>query len=877
MDLREQLQSSLGHIYFVERELGGGGMSRVFVATDSALGRSVVIKVLPPDTAGQLSIDRFQREITVAARLQHPHIVPLFNAGDAGGLLYYTMPFVEGESLRDRLRREPRLPVVDVRSIVRDVLSALSYAHQRGVVHRDIKPENILLSQGGALVADFGIAKAVDDAMRSRSERGDAAPPELTLTGVTLGTPAYMAPEQITADREIDGRVDLYALGCVAFEMLAGEHVFPARPPQSQIVAHATEVPPSVRSKRGDADEQLVRLVDRCLSKAAADRPSADEALKLLELPERAGPLFLTRRRALAGAGILAVVLLTIGAYAAIPTQMLASARTLITRRPSVLRVNRVVVTPFENQTGDARLDALGAMVADYLGEGLSRIGRLEVLDARTTYIAGQVVNRIPRVFRPGNDQRAIAEETGAKVVVAGSVYRTGDSLSLRARIVDGATGALLQALPAVATPLKNPSNGIEALISRVVATLQVATDTAVSVMPGIYSPPPTVDAYDEMRQGMEWYFKRDHAQTTLHLKRAISMDSTYETPRVMLALVSLQWSDPRVADSATTAAEHLARRATPAELSLLKYVRACLSGDVDGAVAASQSFMTLQPGSMEAPLLAANVALSARRPQLAMQALERTDPDHGLNLAGSYYWEFKSEAARQLGRLSESIDIAREGLRRFPDEFESVFTLAMPLTASGRMQDLHDLLKKTRPQWASWTAAELVVPGLVIGGRSSDARAFAQEWLQRTEHDSIARLSEAEDRGLLLLENERWNDLEAFTRRWTVPSSVDYAHLTMTALRAVALVHLGRAAEAAAIDSALDRPKTTPMRGRYIYARAQIAAHRGDRDRAVGLVEAALAAGYGLEFYSTGIWHDPLVMGLAGSRRFVALVKAGA
>jgi tetratricopeptide (TPR) repeat protein len=362
-----------------------------------------------------------------------------------------------------------------------------------------------------------------------------------------------------------------------------------------------------------------------------------------------------------------------------------------------------------------------------------------------------------------------------------------------------------------------------------------------------------------------------------LHLKRAISMDSTYETPRVMLALVALQWSDPRAADSATTAAERLARRATPAELALLRYVRACLSGKVDDAVAASQSFMALQPGSMEAPLLAANVALSARRPQLAMQALERTDPDHGLNLAGSYYWEFKSEAARQLGHLSESADIAREGLHRFPDEFESVFTLAMPLTAAGRVDELRTLLKKTRPLWASWTAAELVVPGLVMAGRRSEAKSFAQEWLRRTEGDSVGRLSEAEDRALLLLENERWADLDVFTRRWTLPSVVDYDHLTMIALRAIALIHLGRSAEAAAIDSALDKPATTPMRGRYLYARAQIAAHRGEPDRAIGLIESALAAGYGLEFYSTGVWHDPLVMGLAGLPRLVALVKAGA
>src|SRR5688572_2874354 len=202
-DLREQLQSTLGSTYTFERELGGGGMSRVFLATEGAFGRRVVVKVLPPELTGELSVERFRREIQLASQLQHPHIVSVLSAGQAGGVLYYAMPFIDGETLRARLVREQQLTVEEAVRLAREVASALEYANQRGVVHRDIKPENILLSGGFAMVADFGIARAVSNA---------TGPGRLTGSGITLGTPAYMSPEQASGSGELDGRSDIFAL-----------------------------------------------------------------------------------------------------------------------------------------------------------------------------------------------------------------------------------------------------------------------------------------------------------------------------------------------------------------------------------------------------------------------------------------------------------------------------------------------------------------------------------------------------------------------------------------------------------------------------------------------------------------------------------------
>ena len=277
-DLRARLQGALGPAYALERELGGGGMARVFVARDEALGREIVVKVLPPDAAAAVSAERFKREIALAAGLQHPHIVPVLGAGEtANGLPYYTMPFVAGESLRQRLAREGELPVAEIAAVLKDVARALAYAHGRGVVHRDVKPDNVLLSGGAAVVTDFGVAKALSASATS----GSGTP--LTQLGTVLGTPAYAAPEQAAGDA-VDHRADLYALGVVAYEMLAGRPPFDHRGAQRLLAAHATETPEPILRRRPATPAPLATLVTRLLEKSPADRPqSADDVLRALD------------------------------------------------------------------------------------------------------------------------------------------------------------------------------------------------------------------------------------------------------------------------------------------------------------------------------------------------------------------------------------------------------------------------------------------------------------------------------------------------------------------------------------------------------------------------------------------------------------------
>jgi len=286
-NLRDQLQATLGNAYSLEQELGGGGMSRVFVAVETALGRKVVVKVLAPELAVDVNTERFRREIQLAAQLQQANIVPVHTAGELGGLPYYTMPLVDGYSLRSRLAQGVPLSITEIVSVLRDVAKALAYAHERGVVHRDIKPDNVLLSGGTAVVTDFGVAKALSAAKRDGT-RGAT----LTEVGTSLGTPAYMAPEQAAADPSADHRADIYAFGILAYELLAGQPPFHGRSPHKLLAAQMGETPEPISSLRPDTPPLLAELVTKCLEKEPDKRPqSATDLVKVLETVTSGGGL----------------------------------------------------------------------------------------------------------------------------------------------------------------------------------------------------------------------------------------------------------------------------------------------------------------------------------------------------------------------------------------------------------------------------------------------------------------------------------------------------------------------------------------------------------------------------------------------------------
>ena len=336
-DVTRQIASAFADQYVVERELGRGGMATVYLATDRKHERPVALKVLHPVLAAKVGEERFLAEIRITARLDHPHILTLIDSGDKGGLLFYVLPFVQGESLRARLDREPQLPLGDAVAIVRDVASALDYAHRQGIIHRDIKPENILLHEGEAMLTDFGIALAVSQAADNR----------LTETGLSLGTPAYMSPEQATGDRHIDQRTDVYSLGAVCYEMLAGEPPVTGATPQAVIAKLLTERPTPLAIVRDGLPEYVSSAVARALAKPPADRfSSAGEFANALDAGAAGNALPGRRRRplvsrvaigALAAATVALVVLGLRHARARSPGRPVLGERIQLTSSANVL------------------------------------------------------------------------------------------------------------------------------------------------------------------------------------------------------------------------------------------------------------------------------------------------------------------------------------------------------------------------------------------------------------------------------------------------------------------------------------------------------------------------------------------------------------
>lgn len=413
-------------------------MSTVFVARDNALGRTVVVKVLPYELAATVSVDRFKREIMLSAALQHPHIVPVLSAGEADGLPFFIMPFVEGESLRARLARGP-LSVREAVSILKDVARALVYAHGRGIIHRDIKPDNILLSGGAATVTDFGVAKAISASREAAKAPSQNRTGTITLVGTSIGTPAYMAPEQAAGDPSTDHRADLYALGIVGYEMLVGTPPFHGRAPQQLLAAQLTEPPPPIGSRRYDVPGALAQLIMKLLEKDPAKRPkTANEVARALEDPSVVSGTFTSAPApkqsqpkrviwALAGAGILASVAAG-GAWFNNRKATGAPVVNVASTAPS--NAKSIAVMPLVNisrDTGDAYFAA--GMTAE-VANALSRIPGLRVASGTENAAKDQAAN-----------PTEIGKAMNVNMVLVGTVQRDRTRLRVTARLVNTADG----------------------------------------------------------------------------------------------------------------------------------------------------------------------------------------------------------------------------------------------------------------------------------------------------------------------------------------------------------------------------------------------------------------------------------------------------
>jgi TolB-like protein/tRNA A-37 threonylcarbamoyl transferase component Bud32 len=521
----DQLTHALTGRYRLERELGRGGMATVYLAHDLKHDRRVALKVLSPEVAHTLGAERFLREIRVTAGFDHPHILPLLDSGQAGDLLYYLMPYVEGESLRDRLTREKRLPLGDALRIAREVAGALAYAHSRGIIHRDIKPENILLAGGHARVADFGIARAVTAAGAT----------ELTETGVAIGTLAYMSPEQAGGQGDVDGRSDVYALGCVLYEMLAGRAPFTGTTAMEIIARHALDPLPSLAAARPGVPPAVERAIATALAKSPSDRfPSADRLAEALAQTESDGgsatvsrapaakptrPGWRVGSLAVGAVGLVALLVIVLPRRDAAPPPETGFPRTAI------------AVLPFQDLSGDREHAYFAGGLHDELLTQLSKVASLRVISRTSVmrYAGGtSPIGEIARALRVGS-------------VVEGTVQVVGGRLRVNVQLIDAASDAHLWADRYDRTlddAFAIQSDVVQHVVSALGAALSRAESQGMSE-----APTANAEAYRLYLQGREYFvrpgrLRQDYEIAQQLYERAVALDPGFALARVALVEV---------------------------------------------------------------------------------------------------------------------------------------------------------------------------------------------------------------------------------------------------------------------------------------------------------------------------------------------------
>ena len=867
--LESQLRQTLAGTHSVERELPGGGLSRVFLGSELRFQRQVVIKVLPPDYVAGLSAERFEREIAFAANLQHANIVPVLTAGESAGLPFYTMPFVDGESLRERLNRGP-IPPLETRSILIDTARALACAHSHGIVHRDIKPENILLSGGAATVTDFGVAKA----LAAAKHLGPAD--TLTGVGLSLGTPAYMSPEQALGD-DVDARSDLYSWGLVAYEMITGRHPFAhCKNLQQVIVAHVKEKPAPLSNVSGYSPA-LRKAVMQCLAKAPDARPSSADSL-LHEIRRRSP--WSRGAGAIAAGTLLAIGLLAAVAFAFVPPEKLATAMALARRGPPQLHNDRIIVAPFSNETGEQHLTPLGSMAADWIAQALARTGTLRVVDARTVAVTSEVVSRTPWPWRGRDRGKALAQETGAGILISGRFYRDADTLRFQANVMDVKDGKLLWSLSPVSGPVSSPTTVLDKLSRRIVALVAQTSDTT-SLALSTLSDPPSLEAYTEFRAGLEGIFASS-ANAYSHLFRATSVDTTYVTPWVLLAVAAEDRGDRAVMDSALNRATALAERMTPVERAIIEYTKSKTHGDLEGTLRAAQTIFQLTPGSSESPLMLAAAALSVRRPHAALAALREVDPDRGLNLAAPYYWKNQTAALYQLGDYRGAADACSRGRSRFPKDYLLAYFCVFSFVHDGQVDKVEDVLANEELGAARAELAARAAQVMEEVGLTAESRQLATKWL-----DHLSQGPEFDySRALLLIASGRWGEaksgltklVEADSGRLLVAVGAPVRASLPRRLRVLGTLGMVDArlrlrAEALHIDSLLASSPTVAEGGEREILRARIHAQLGDLEAGVALADAGREKGWELLSLMNSLADDHWLAPLRSLRSFQSII----
>jgi tetratricopeptide (TPR) repeat protein len=757
------------------------------------------------------------------------------------------MPYVEGESLRQRLVRERQLPITEALRITLDVSQALEYAHQHGILHRDIKPENLLLTMdGSALVADFGLARAL----------GVMTSEDLTGTGLAVGTPAYMSPEQAGGAKDLDSRTDIYSLGCVLYEMLAGDPPFSGRSAAAILARKSVEAVPSLRVVRESVPEHLENVVLQALAKVPADRFATMHAFAAAleavvgEMPRATKPTGLRARRA-----SRPIVVLIAGV-------VVTSGLTVwgLTRSDGELVTERIAVSGFENRTGDPSLDPLGSMAADWLTDGILRGGFAEVVPTTATLL---ILSSPP--VRDSSSRGAaavhhLAEETGAGTIVSGSYYRIRDSLRFQAYVVDAQRDKLLRVVAPVAGPADQPVQLIEMLRQRVLGALVLHFDTTAESF-GILNSPPTYAAYKRYLEALRLSSQLRFAEAIPHLDSAFALDSTFLSALVVKAWAHTTLGEFTIFDSLDQILESERERLSPREAFDLDWLKATRRGDLQGARRALQQQVALtpDPGTKYSEAV---FALRTNHPREAISGLTRRDRESIFWRMWPWTWQVPTEAYHLLSKHKEELKEARHGREQHRDLPVTMHFEILARAALGQVPEVHSLLDEAlqlgpQPVWTYGSLAAEAALELRAHGRADSAHRVMQraiDWYR----DRLGEDPEQVDTRFGLAQCLYWADLWSEAREllsrliaeipeegvpWRgVGTATDFDYLGLSGAVAARQGHPDEALRISEKLAAIKHPNL--LFGQPTLWRARIAALLGDHDLAVDLLREAISQG---------------------------------
>jgi TolB-like protein len=847
--------------YHIVRRLGSGGMGVVYLAHDPRLDRSVALKLLPSHlSADGAARRRFEEEARAASALDHPNIVTVYEIGDApDGSIFIAMALCEGITLRAEL--DAGVPSLErVLALGTQLADGLAAAHRCGVVHRDIKPGNIIVTPDGvARIVDFGVAKT-----RS-SETDDIR--------YTPGTISYMSPEQ-TRGADVDARSDVWALGVLLYEMLTGRLPFEGTDRHALVAAIRNANPEPLARLRPDAPAALSRFVTRCLSQHPAQRPrdgaAAAAEMRALGVPGR-------RRRRLVAA---VAVVLGLGG--------IAFGARVAAGVPQRLEPRRIAVAPVENRTGAPELAELASMAMEWVTHGLWQTGLIQVVPLAPYGVEAD---------RSGTAARAVALETGARLLLATSVYRDGDVARLQARVLDVADGTVVASFDPIEAQLAAPLHAAEELRVRVQSALNARLDTRLTHVRAL-DRPPALDAYRAYLAGRDRHAARDLPGALIHFRNAEALDPTFALPRVTAAVVLNMMGNAVAADSISRTLAEDADGLDAMSRAHVTWLRAALAGDRQAAQAGMREAARLAPGSTIVNYQYAEETLRLGRPHEAARVLYSFTPERGELRGWFHYWQALGAALHLQGRHRRELSEARRARSLYPTDPRALLLELHALAALGRTTEIEQLLEQSSARLADGEPNR----GALLLATALELRAHAPRWrrdrvdtaadrlLQRASAwlDSVpaeqrtirARYEHTLALGLLGRRTEARRLLAALdsapaTRPGPSPfgarGSPHYPDaITFRGAAGVLAAQDGDTAFAYDAISWLESHGTSSNRSRASYWRAAITAALGDREQAVALLRAALSEGLS---HTIGLHQAPELVPLRDSPAFRSLM----